>query len=126
MRLLSNIGMRSGGGGGEGEGCPQILDECVRPGRKGKGRTLSEMKVERNKRFGFNLVERRISLRPLAEGVMLGAQSKESKDACVKVTAPSDGFVQLQHVCDSFIFCQKNFTLIFVCFVFYTTNIYNF
>lgn len=39
--------------------CPQILHECVRPRRKGKGRTLSEMKVGRNKRFGFNLVGRR-------------------------------------------------------------------
>lgn len=42
----------------EGEG-PQILHECVRPRQKGKGRILCEMKVERNKRFGFNLVERR-------------------------------------------------------------------
>lgn len=42
--------------------CPQLLHECVRPRRKGKGRTLSEMKVERNKRFGFNLVEGREGL----------------------------------------------------------------
>lgn len=33
--------------------------ECVRPRRKGKGRTFPEMKVERNKRLGFNLVEGR-------------------------------------------------------------------
>lgn len=52
----------------------QILHECVRPGQKAKGRTLPEMKVERNKSLGFNLVERRVSLRSLAEGVMLTAQ----------------------------------------------------
>lgn len=33
--------------------------ECVRPRRKGKGRAFPEMKVDRNKRLGFNLVEGR-------------------------------------------------------------------
>ena len=36
------------------------------------------MKVGRNKRFGFNLVRRRVSLRSLAEGVMLAAQRQKA------------------------------------------------
>lgn len=74
---------------GRGRGkCPQILHECVRPGRKGKGRTLSEMKVERNKRFGFNLVDRRVSPRSLAEGVTLTCAKTVTKAPCAKATAP--------------------------------------
>lgn len=86
--------------------CLQILHECVRPRRKGKGRTLSEMKVERNKRFGFNLVERREGFhcahRPEASR---SVRKVWQKPRCAKVTAPFNLITQrstwIEHISDN-------------------------
>lgn len=44
--------------------------------------------MERNKRFGFNLVDRRVSPRSLAEGVTLTCAKTVTKAPCAKATAP--------------------------------------
>lgn len=62
--------------------------ECVRPRRKGKGRTFPEMKEERNKRLGFNLVEGREGFHcahwPKASRSLRKDCDKKNKSLCAK------------------------------------------
>lgn len=80
----------------------QTPHECVRPGRRGKGRTLPEMKVGRNKGFGFNLVgkkkERRFS--PCASLL------KASRSVCAQKTATKKA--QCAKDCDRKDLCVKS------------------
>lgn len=72
---------------GEGRAHRYCMNVCALGGKERGGLCL-EMKVERNKRFGFNLVERRASLRSLAEGVTLAAQRLCTKAPCAQETVP--------------------------------------
>ncbi len=72
---------------GEGRAHRYCMNVCALGGKE-RGGLRPEMKVERNKRFGFNLVERRVSLRSLAEGVTLAAQRLCTKAPRAQVTVP--------------------------------------